>query len=640
MARRAPFGAESSELNRLDRVFDPDPIADDVNAEKLRSAVATWSQRDLDEGDILELRDVLMSVLKDWPRPLHPRPSQVPNTRARIADSLVLRVVLTRLERVLRDLRYELTTLEQHELEAAGRVRDALLGYVPWTPSPLGPLSHVVMGFAFRRHGGGPGELYAQVLRGDPHGLISGLGDVTALALAGRQRVVLGFSATASFAGSPKSHVLCPVWLLQPDGIDGLTVHGVTVPDADRGGKAVRVSGEASLPKRLERLERLSFLMWDNFLQDHMNSLASGHSTRERARVLLVTGSYRESRSVAEALSRAMGGSEDANRRIRYLVRGSELRRDRPDIRAIPSREIESFGASEADVLIAPLGVVARGHNIVVPGSSGRSALASVFVLVRPVPPTDDVARALAHVSYEANRTNHPGLTVTAAMDAERRHAEQCLRQFRRGAGPFGNMPAELRNAVLCDVLVDLAQLAGRCRRGGTDVRLFLVDGAFHDDHVGWRRLIYEAFERWKSAGAGGDEAIASRILKRHGIVCRMGGLKRGCQGTEDNIVSVDRSVFRGSVCVQAEAALQGGVAPTLGPEAARRSSVVSPAGRQPANSADGSFRRLRHIGRVEVGSGRLGDCEPQAYWYRDSATGARGVGIRRMAPRCEGRTG
>ena len=29
-------------------------------------------------------------------------------------------------------------------------------------------------------------------------------------------------------------------------------------------------------------------------------------------------------------------------------------------------------------MLIAPLGVVARGHNIVIPGSNGRSAIASV----------------------------------------------------------------------------------------------------------------------------------------------------------------------------------------------------------------------------------------------------------------------
>jgi len=495
------FGATSGEIDSLDAVFFRKPIAGDADAEKLRSAVATWSQRDLDEGDILELRHDLMSVLKAWPRPLHPRPSQVPKARERIADALILRVVLSRLERALGQLRHQLTTLEQHELEAAGRVRDALLGYVPWTPSPLGPLGRRVIGFAFRRHGDGPGALHAQVLRGDPHGVIAGLGDVTALALTGRQRVVLGLSATAWFAGSPESHVLCPVRLLQPDASEEVTVQAVTVRDADRGGKAVRVSGEASLPRRLERVARLSFLMWDEFLRDHMNNLASHESTQDRARVLLVTGSYRESRSAAAALSQAMGGSANANRRIWYAVRASEVGRDPLDVRAIPPREIKSFGASEADVLIAPLGVIARGHNIVPPDSNGRSAIASVFVLVRPVPPTDDVARALAHVSYEANRTTHSGATVAAAMDAERRHAEQCLRQFCRGAGPFGSMPAELRHGVLCDVLVDLAQLAGRCRRGGTDVGLYLVDGAFHDDHVGWERLVREAFQKWKSAG-------------------------------------------------------------------------------------------------------------------------------------------
>jgi len=513
------FGDTSPKIDRLGSVFDREPIAGDADAEKLQAAVAQFSQRDLDEVDILKLRYELMSVLKAWPRPLHLRRSKVPKAtaEAEIADAVILRVVLSSLERVLGGLRYQLTTLEQHELEAAGRVRDALLGYVPWTPSPFGPLGHRVIGFAFRRHGDGPGALHAQVLRGDPHGLIAGLGDVAALALAGRQRVVLGLSATAWFAGSPQSHVLCQVPLLQPDRLEGVTVQPVPVRDADCDGKAVRVSGEAHLPQRLERVTRLSFLMWEQFLRDHLSSLAMDGSTKERARVLLVTGSYREARSAAAALSRAMGGSADANRRIWYVVCASEVGRDPLDVRAIPPREIKSFGASEADVLIAPLSVVARGHNIVFPGAQGRSAIASIFVLVRPVPPTDDVARAIAHMSYETNQAAPAGDTVTARMHAERRHAEKCLREFFQGAVKFGDMPPKLRHAVLCDVLVEMAQLAGRCRRGGTDVRLYLVDGAFHDDHVGWKWLVQEAFQKWKKAGdLAGMERLHRAFL--HGM--------------------------------------------------------------------------------------------------------------------------
>jgi hypothetical protein len=490
---RRLFATDSSDP--LDAVFDGTPIASDEAAEGLRRVVAMWSQRKLeDEHDTVKLRSELISVLSAWPRSLQPK------DRSWVADALIQRAVLGRLERALIQLRPHLGTLEQYRLEAAARVRDKLLGYSAWTPSPLGPLGRRVVGFAFLRHTDDPGALHARGLLGDPHGLIAGLGDITALAFSGLRRVVLGLSATAWFPGSPESHVLGPIWLLQPDEADGVDVQMVAV--CDRDGQPVRVSGKASPAQRLLRVGQLTFSMWDEFLREHLSGLASDPSTRARAKVLLVTGSYSESRQAAEALSKAIGGSAEANRRIRYVVKPSGAGRDPFESQAIPPREIESFGKSGADVLIAPLPVIARGHNIVLPGSNGISAIASIFVLVRPVP-VDDAARLLAHVSYESNRSSRSGVgdTVAKAIESERRSAERCLREIKNATGPFGSLPTNLRHAILCDVLVDLAQLAGRCRRGGTDVRVYLVDGAFQDDNVGWDRLVRDAFSRWDSDG-------------------------------------------------------------------------------------------------------------------------------------------
>ena len=416
------FGDESHKIDRLRPVFGHELIVGDAHAEKLRAAIARFSQRDNEKPGVLQMRTDELSVLASWPYNLHPRRSQVPKARAQIADDLVLHVVLSYLEWRLEGLRHELPALEHYGLVEATRIRDKLVGHVPWRPSPFGPLERKAIGFSYGGHGDDDGALYAQELQGDPHGFIASLGDATALALANYQRIVLGLSATAYFPGSPESHVLSPVRLAQPDRPEGITVQGGRVHDTDQ--KAVRVSGEAHLPQRLERVERLSFLMWEQFLQDHLNDLAMNESTKERARVLLVTGSYPETRSAAMALSRAMGGSEEANRRIRYVAPAIEVARDKLGVRAIPRQEIKKFGELDADVLIAPLKVVARCHNIVFPGTGGKSAIASIFVLVRPVPPTDDVRRAIAHVSYKANRATPNGDPVSAQIEGERRRAE------------------------------------------------------------------------------------------------------------------------------------------------------------------------------------------------------------------------
>jgi hypothetical protein len=63
-------------------------------------------------------------------------------------------------------------------------------------------------------------------------------------------------------------------------------------------------------------------------------------------------------------------------------------------------------------------------------------------------------------------------------------------------------MPADLRHHAFCDVLVELEQLAGRARRGGTSVRIYLVDAAFVDGAVGWPQLVRDAMARWKSEGS------------------------------------------------------------------------------------------------------------------------------------------
>ena len=504
---RKLFGEAEDTHERLEAIFGDEELAD-VTEETLRRVVKRWTSGQLDaDQDTQELRAELVDSLAEWPRQFGKRRTTTA-ARARVVDALILRAILARLEQAVNHLRAQLPMLDEYGINAASAVRDELLGYSSWSPSPLGPLGRRPMGFSFQRSHGESGVLSVQALAGDPHGFVASLGDEVALALAGCRRVVIGMSATARFPGSPRADVQAPIAFAQPDdGHDSIIVEAVVVSSADGSGP-VRVSGVSASRGRKAEAGRLGALLWEQSLREHLADLARNEATAARARVLLVTGSYEESRAVAQGLALAIGNPAEANTRIRYLSRTSDATDSPP---TLLSRDLESFASTGADILVAPLPNVARGHNIIAPGTA-HSAIGSIFVIVRPVPPAERPESALAHVSYDAClRRNPRAIGLSEALDAERRRAEQQLRFLQQNAGAFSRLPPELRHGVLCDVLVDVAQLVGRARRGGTDVRLYLVDGAFHDEQMGWARLLAESFKIWRTAD------VLDEMLSLHG---------------------------------------------------------------------------------------------------------------------------
>jgi hypothetical protein len=128
-------------------------------------------------------------------------------------------------------------------------------------------------------------------------------------------------------------------------------------------------------------------------------------------------------------------------------------------------------------VLISPFSRVARGLNIVV---ESRSALDSIWVCVRPIRLIDEpsalVAHTGAHARLRRNASDNPATEL-----AQRHHlAATHLERINRSNPAFSRLPKDVRTAVFADVFVDLDQLIGRARRGGTDTTLYLVDNAFH----------------------------------------------------------------------------------------------------------------------------------------------------------------
>jgi hypothetical protein len=480
-------GAEDG-VSRVRALFDRQGI-EEPRAEALRVALAPFAGPGLGDGTRMEdIRADLMASLKDWPMGGRRSPSAIQKEKSKLVDRLIVRAALLQLDKAVGHLRPQLPGLEQHEVQQAARLRDDLLGYAPWQPSPAGPLGQRVYGFAFAERLAEQGALETRVMAGDPHGLVAELGGVVARAWAGTPRAVVGLSATCRFRGSPRADVLGEVGGAVRDKARNMQVIQASVE--------ARISGIGTGAERMEAARTAAKQLWASTLEAYLAGLMEDGSTRGRGRALLVTGSYREARAVGEGLRQAAGDALE----VRYLV--SQPADAQSDDDALLRTQLESFADVPAPaVLVGPLSVVARGHNIVQRGS-GKSALSGIFVLTRPVPPSHDADRFLSHVSYNARLfapewAGAPHETVLA----ERRQAWRRLRALQRSAATFRHMDPELRRELVCDVLVELAQLAGRARRGGTPVDLVFVNGAFQDDVAPWRKLVADVLGWWRERG-------------------------------------------------------------------------------------------------------------------------------------------
>lgn len=135
-------------------------------------------------------------------------------------------------------------------------------------------------------------------------------------------------------------------------------------------------------------------------------------------------------------------------------------------------------------MICAPLSVVSRGLNILIPHTD-RSALASVWVGVRPL--THLHEPSVMYASINACGVAAGAVSADpAGMLASQRSAAVRQRELLLRTDPrFSRMPKFLKTEVLAGILVELIQLAGRARRGGTPVELYLVDHAFFNQQLG-----------------------------------------------------------------------------------------------------------------------------------------------------------
>jgi hypothetical protein len=480
-------------LGEKEQPHDDEPEAFEEARRHLASAVTGGSGG----LSLSAARTALERLAKDVPE----------DDRPKVINRMLRRAILERIRLFLHRLMANNAQLVDIGVESAQDIADAFSTYGRWRVTPTGPLGRLV--FAFTEYyddtGGAPARLSTAAFGGDPHTYTVGLGDATALAQAGVRRIVLGMSATSYFPGAPHHHLhLTPKWSVADENPNTVRVLSARIDDEQ--GRPRRISGLEGA-ERTVATQRIAAFLWKKYLHPEFIRLQT--EEEDRARVLLATTSYEAGRHVAEGLYTA---GVDATRiclavRPGTYAEGQETAADAGRWRELPADRLEGFPAVEgADILIAPLARVQRGVNII--GADDKSALGSVWLIVRPIPLIDEPAELVAHIQARA-LASYPGPSSDPqALLAERRRvAGQYLEEIVRRRPYFQAQPLDVKLGVVAEILNGAVQLIGRARRGGTKATLHLVDGALFDQEGGTdlATLILKLRDRWRRNGVLDD---------------------------------------------------------------------------------------------------------------------------------------
>ncbi|MGW6682181.1 hypothetical protein ACWGBO_20175 [[Kitasatospora] papulosa] len=421
------------------------------------------------QDHLTDTRDAMRTLLCDLVPDAH--------QRAAVVNLLVTRTVLRELDGALDEVRMQAQTLRYLDLGSVRKILETMRNRTVSTLYPLAMLGRLIHGYQVKGMDNKEkeAELLSRSFGGDPHTFVSELGGLTALLTAGVQRPVMGLSATAYLPQAVQEHIHAPVrwWLpdTRPESI-------VTVATPVRGsnGDAMRVGG---LPQELKpkALRDLGRGLYEQQLSRRLARLEKQEP--ERARVILAVNSYEQAAHLAAGVAQADG----LNHRVCLLVKKPEKQRYEEHLPAHVDRmvreELKEF-PGRGEILIAPLAVIGRGLNIVV---GTRSAVRDIYLCVRPVLSIEDTdwlhasVNAAGFNTLPAGGSDEPLAVLRTASEASWKQLTKILRSPAR----FSNMDHDLRKELVAGMLVLLIQLAGRARRGETDMTLHIVDHSIHD---------------------------------------------------------------------------------------------------------------------------------------------------------------
>ena len=402
--------------------------------------------------------------------------------RREVANALLVRTWLGALHQALNSLTYAVGS-PATELPAARTLIEQLGTFVQHAAIPYGPLGYLLFGFRIDRVGDGVprGQLSVQAIAGDPHTTTVQLGDIVALAAAGVRRIALGLSATAYFPGAAREHLHAEPTYAMTDAAEGAftTLAGQAL-NAEF--QPFSVGGQLE-SRKPEVIQDIGQTLWEQRLDPHLRQLAASDPDRELC--LLIGNSYNHAAFLAAGIARAVPDPSWVAVVVPKDDRPAQVPLPNGIIR-ITVEDLEDLPRTHPAVKVctAPLSLVARGLNILVPGDH-RSALSSIWVCVRPVIQLNAPAEILASVNACALGEGAPGPDPALILSQQVRAAYRRLHTLLSIDPRFSRLPRHLKAEAVAGMLVDLIQLAGRARRGGTRVELYLVDNAFHDSTLG-----------------------------------------------------------------------------------------------------------------------------------------------------------
>jgi hypothetical protein len=432
-------------------------------------------------------------------------------TVRRLGFTLLLAVLIHRLDRV---------TFLWPEVEAALKLDPAAndfsrrppLDYAPLIPeSPMGN----VLGFQFQRdtepdrEGHTTGTLRFFRCAGVGRELLLSLPDLGANTGTGRPGPHVMLMSGTSWAGtSTRAHVLAPVGaVLKPEDGKCQAVRATTFTTRflhdRRTGLPLYLSGQhptmrlTALREIVTNLASPSTPGVPSPLEEELSLIAD----ERRRRLLLLVGSYQQAEAAADQLQKSVRWRD----RVRVLVSDDadldqEAAGHRADATAVRRGDLASFADDpDAEVLLAPLLSIERGHNIL--NDRGEAAFGAVLFLVRPHPVPDDMMLAVFAVNDWVSRfvRNLPCDTTGTGKDTaasfrelveKAGHLGEAGMELRRAAHgkwryllsrsyAYSRLPEGERESFAWDQLVTIWQVIGRLVRGGVPARVVFVDAKF-----------------------------------------------------------------------------------------------------------------------------------------------------------------
>ncbi|MEU6559114.1 hypothetical protein [Nocardia nova] len=271
-------------------------------------------------------------------------------------------------------------------------------------------------------------------------------------------------------------------------------------PGAEDAQEPIRLSGAPAERRRTALHQMLTRLATpDRNLIDAASPLQTEldeirYEDPDRARVLLLVGSYDDAKFAAETLN----DIPEWTGRITQLIADDADFDDSwsavtgtGDTHRLRRGDVAKF---TGEVLVAPLLAVERGHNIVLPG--GKAAIGTVYFLARPHPRPDDISMAIQAINDWAVREVRGTAFARKALSSAtldragvrfraRATAEWHRVLTRRIA--WSSLEADDKAHFTWDQLVVMWQVIGRLVRGGVPARVVFVDAAFAPREAAFR---------------------------------------------------------------------------------------------------------------------------------------------------------